>query len=1397
MVNHLRRYQRDLWLVAGFLILPLLLFGNVTLTGQTMVPADNLFQWQPWQAAAAEFDVDRPQNALITDLVIQNYPWKQFIRQSLSQGEIPLWNPHLFAGMPFLATGQNAGYYPFSIFFLLLPLSQAYGWYTISQLWLAGALAYFLGRVLGLKRPSAFIAGLVYQGCGFMLTSAAVFPMIIGAAAWLPLLLACIEKIVQSRAAPDDGGRRTEDGEDDLGPPSSVLRPDWTLLWVLLGAVALGMQLLAGHVEITYYTLLVMGLFAAWRLFASGKWQVASGKWQVAGRRLVGTGGWLLGMVVLGLMLGAVQLVPLFEIGQVNFREGSATLAEVRSWGFPLRRVVTLTLPNFFGNPTHHGYVDALTGAYVSLPGTSEWGIKNYVEGGIYFGILPLLLLVLGVWHGLRQRVLRHHTLFWVGLSGFSLAVIFGTPLYAILYYGLPFINQLHTPFRWVFPLSLCVAVLAGQGVDYLLSGKQDLSGFKNLTGLGWLTGLAIGGGLLLLTGLLASRLAFEQIEPMVDRVFRGLALADLAFPDARAFYSYQFRHLLILAGMLIGSGVIFVFSQYASRITHHASRFTPHASRFTLGLAALLIMADVSLANWGFHTAVSPTLLDYKPQMVQWLEEQPGPWRLTSYNPGGDIPFNANSGWLFGFEDIRGYDSMIPKQYTDYMKLIEPQGQLEFNRIQPLASWDALHSPLLDVLNVKYVITSEWIESPKYTAVWEGEGVRIFENVGAVPRAYTLPAGSLVVVDDALAALTEYDPRQHVVVEEGDLTGLEQTTFANLSGLSEPANYTSAEVEAYSNIEVVVTAVTDQPSFLILNDSYFPGWKAFVRPLNGDDRDEFEAPVSRVNGNFRGVLLDEGEWQVRFRYSPITFQLGGLASALGVLVILFSLGVWGWQQVNRPQATLSLSRSLAKNSFVPMALNLFNKAIDFVFAAFYLRVLGPAAAGSYASAIAAAGLFDIISNFGLNMLLIREVSQDRSRASSYLLNTSLLRIGTGLLGSIPIFLYLWGVNAAGTPLPRAEVLAILLIMVGMVFSGMAQGVTGLFYVYEQAEVPAAMTTVTTLLKVGFGVTVLLLGYGFVGLAAVSILVNLITLTLLMGLALRRFDLPGPWRVDWRLQQRMVQMGYPLMLIHLLQTVFISIDVIILRQLSGEEVVGWYNSAYKWFNALQIIPSFFTLALFPIISREITRSLESARRMYRLSLKLMLLLALPIAASTTFMATFLVQVVAGDEFLPHGAVALQLVMWAIPIGWLNSVTNYVLISLGLERMQPRAFAIAVGFNVTANLIFIPLAPYGYEVAAVTTILSELVLLILFDYYLRQKMPGFNWWSFLWRPGLVTAVSLITMWGGTQLIGWPVGVPLGLLVYAAGLWLLGVIGDEERQVIAAILPGSLASRLKLL
>ena len=160
----LRAHRADFLIALGYLVLPLLLYGSVTLGARTMIPADVLFQWTPWNAAAAEFDALPPHNALIGDLAIQNTPWKQFTLDSLRDGEIPLWNPYLFAGAPFLANGQHSMLYPFSVLFLVLPLAKAFGWFALSQVWLAGLSMYAFGRILGLRRGGAALAGLVYQG---------------------------------------------------------------------------------------------------------------------------------------------------------------------------------------------------------------------------------------------------------------------------------------------------------------------------------------------------------------------------------------------------------------------------------------------------------------------------------------------------------------------------------------------------------------------------------------------------------------------------------------------------------------------------------------------------------------------------------------------------------------------------------------------------------------------------------------------------------------------------------------------------------------------------------------------------------------------------------------------------------------------------------------------------------------------------------------------------------------------------------------------------------------------------------------------------------------------------------------------------------------------------------
>ncbi|MGD9049207.1 MAG: hypothetical protein PVF77_14210, partial [Anaerolineae bacterium] len=182
-----KRWLLDLGALLVLFILPLILFWSVVAGSRTLIPADNLYQWEPYRAFAGQQGVSLPpQNELLSDLVLENQVWKQFIVQSIQAREVPLWNPHLFAGVPFLAAGQHSALYPLSVLFYLLPLTKAYGLFTVLQIWLAGAFMYLFGRVLRLGRFPALLSGITYQLGAFFLVSV-VFTMIIAAAAWLPL----------------------------------------------------------------------------------------------------------------------------------------------------------------------------------------------------------------------------------------------------------------------------------------------------------------------------------------------------------------------------------------------------------------------------------------------------------------------------------------------------------------------------------------------------------------------------------------------------------------------------------------------------------------------------------------------------------------------------------------------------------------------------------------------------------------------------------------------------------------------------------------------------------------------------------------------------------------------------------------------------------------------------------------------------------------------------------------------------------------------------------------------------------------------------------------------------------------------------------------------------------
>jgi O-antigen/teichoic acid export membrane protein len=273
--------------------------------------------------------------------------------------------------------------------------------------------------------------------------------------------------------------------------------------------------------------------------------------------------------------------------------------------------------------------------------------------------------------------------------------------------------------------------------------------------------------------------------------------------------------------------------------------------------------------------------------------------------------------------------------------------------------------------------------------------------------------------------------------------------------------------------------------------------------------------------------------------------------------------------------------------------------------------------------------------------------------------------------------------------------------------------------------------------------------------------------------------------------REMVGAGWPLMLNNLLAGMFYKIDVTLLEPLQGKTVVGTYSTAYKWLDALGIIPSLFTMALLPLMSRQAREDRAGLQRSYQFAVKLLVCLALPVAVMTTFLAPFLIGLLGGARFLPDGAIGLQLMVWFFPIGWINSLTNYVLIALDMQKPMRWAFLAGVGFNVVANLIFIPL--YSYRAAAVITIFSEVVLLAGFYALLRRALGPVRWLALLWKPW----AAALLMFGAMALL-WPalpiLALAAGAAVYPLALLILHPFDSWELGRVAPLLPARLRARV---
>jgi O-antigen/teichoic acid export membrane protein len=206
------------------------------------------------------------------------------------------------------------------------------------------------------------------------------------------------------------------------------------------------------------------------------------------------------------------------------------------------------------------------------------------------------------------------------------------------------------------------------------------------------------------------------------------------------------------------------------------------------------------------------------------------------------------------------------------------------------------------------------------------------------------------------------------------------------------------------------------------------------------------------------------------------------------------------------------------------------------------------------------------------------------------------------------------------------------------------------------------------------------------------------------------------------------------------------------------------------------------------MSRQALDDRDGLRRSYTRAVRWLITIALPICLATTFLATPLIRLLGGPEFLPAGATALSVMIWFLPFSFANGIAQYVLLATDRQRLVAPSFLVAVVFNITFNLYAIP--KYGFVGAAVVTILSELVLLVPFSYGLRDLgAPPLA--VTIWRPALAAAAMGLALAGLAALeVNQWLSAVVGGIAYLATLRVVGGFTAEDRALL-----GRLSGRMR--
>jgi hypothetical protein len=774
------------------------------------------------------------------------------IKEGMSKGEYPQWNPYLFSGMPSYGSLSYVPHvYPVTVLtgFLITYLKFPNFTWLLFHIFLLGLGVWLL---------------LVDRGVHFLVAAGVGVLMM-----WMPNHVAVGVHGHGSQASA-------------VGYIPFVLF-FWDRLWrgkgVTVNASALvillGFQFLRAHLQISYYTFALIGLHLvffgalkirdAFRLARGpeegpvfGFLKGAYDRGGAAAKRaaLVDVGGAVvvLALIVVGaLLISAVLFLPVQDYAKHSIRgasqAGGLDYDYATSWSLHPTETLTFIVPFAFGFGKSFYY-----------------GHMPFTDYANYVGVVIAFFV--------RTRF----SWFLFGIVVVTTFVAFGKHLpviYNPLFEFLPYFNKFRVPVMVLIIQQLALVLLCGLGLSAVFSVDEQRGRKRAMWGM-----LASAGVLLVVlvtysywtNGFAESiaarirnvRSAREQIE--MAQLAGGFLFSDLVkfslllLATTSLLWLFFKRRLAALPFVLVVLGVALLDLYLVNRHIIHPEKL--------FRLPQLGVIKDKSEGS----RVLEPDAL------IEFLQAQEGYYRIFPMtHPSAAIfgDFRTNRYMNFGISSIGGYHPAKLKIYEEFLQSLAPM--LQQGNVQ-----------MVNMLNVRYLVTSNPLpENSVFKPVWrgvnyQGEEKIVYENLQALPRIFFVDQYEVRPGTQALSGLATdatLDVSATVLLEEDP----------SVSPVS--AEGAAATISEYRLNEIRVDATLPSAAILVLSEIYYPSWRVWIDGQPGE--------VIRANHILRAVALPAGRHEVVFRYDmsllkkSLTISVITFSAALIVLLVAVGSNLW------------------------------------------------------------------------------------------------------------------------------------------------------------------------------------------------------------------------------------------------------------------------------------------------------------------------------------------------------------------------------------------------------------------------------------------------------------------------------------------------------------------------